>query len=632
MYMEKHILLDKVNSYLSYIKAFLDEYRNEWIYEKEERLLSLLSDIVEDVNNNAIPPTLFERISKLLDTLGIEDLRSSQESYGNKHDFQLYKQRSDNVIVNSLFVGKTYYLLKAIGFANSNVVLIGANGSGKTTFANSIRENLEKTDNGIVIPAQKLLIFPTYDYVPTYKSAFATYQSRQKDILDDKQTFNASKSDDIPYTIMNQYGAEMRVLVSTLLGERIARRDEYCSIIHDGDTVNTSKFRSKLDEVIDVWNSLIEHRELFCDNSGNLKIRYSKGDEIKEYPAYKMSDGEREIFYVVGRILLAKNSSLVVIDEPELHLHKAILNKLWDMLEAKRNDCMFIYLTHDIDFASTRIAKKCWLKSYTSDILEDWEVEPITNDEIPEGLLMKLLGSRKKILFCEGNKNSLDSQIYELLFPNYTIVPVTSCKDVINYTKAFNKIESKYAEAFGIIDRDFRKQEQIDKLITDNILSYNVAEIENLFLVENFIKGFADYKKESCEISKIKDTIMEIFKRDIQQQASFYVSQKINYYFKEYQVKNGKTIDEVKNAFTVFISEIQIKEWFDTRVQELNEIVEKNNYSEAILVYNNKGLHSIIEKAFGMSSYNKKAIEYLKASEDAKELLRKTFPEILWIY
>lgn len=274
-------------------------------------------------------------------------------------------------------VSKTYYLFRAIGFVNSNIVLIGANGSGKTTFANSIRDKLESTDNGIVIPAQKILIFPSYDFIPTYKSAYSKYQSRQKEILDDKQTFNASKSDDIPYSLTQQYGSELRILVSALLGERMARRDEYCSSINNGDIVDTNKFRSCLDDVIDIWNSLIEHRELYCDNSGNLKIKYSKGDQTKEYPAFRMSDGEREIFYVVGRVLLSKPSSLIIIDEPELHLHKAILNKLWDILEVKRNDCQFIYLTHDIDFASSRIAQKLWLKSYTSDILEDWELEPI---------------------------------------------------------------------------------------------------------------------------------------------------------------------------------------------------------------------------------------------------------------
>lgn len=629
--MNKQDLLDKVSNYSSFIKTLLDEYREEWVYEKEERLTNLLNDVIHDVSDGLIPISLYDRIFKLLETLGIDELKNRYQKNGGRYKLEADKGPCDNVIVNSLFVGKTYYLLKAIGFTNSNVVLIGANGSGKTTFANSIRETLEKTDSGIVIPAQKILIFPTYDFVPTYKSAYTSFQNRQKNILDDKQTFNASKSDDIPYNLILQYGSEMRILVSALLGERIARRDEYCSSLHTGDIVDTNKFKSKLDEVLEIWNSLIEHRTLFCDSSGNLKIKYSNINETKEYPAYKMSDGEREIFYVVGRILLSTPSSLIVVDEPELHLHKTILNKLWDTLEQKRSDCMFIYLTHDIDFASTRIAKKCWLKSYTSDILEDWELEPIPENDIPEALLMKLLGSRKRILFCEGKKNSLDCQIFELLFPEFTISPVASCKDVINYTRAFNKENSRYTEAFGIIDRDFRTTEQLDKLKTEKVFSYNVAEIENLFLLEDFIKGFAKYKNERCDINDIKDKILKLFEENIEQQASFYVTQRINFFFNESHIKNGKTKKEILNHYSNFTSQIKIENWFTERLQVLNQIINKKDFEKAILSYNNKGLHSIVEKALGMSSYNKKALEYLKSSEAARNVLRSAFPNNLCV-
>lgn len=64
----------------------------------------------------------------------------------------------------------------------------------------------------------------------------------------------------------------------------MARRDEYCSSINNGDIVDTNKFRSCLDDVIDIWNSLIEHRELYCDNSGNLKIKYSRVIKQKNIP------------------------------------------------------------------------------------------------------------------------------------------------------------------------------------------------------------------------------------------------------------------------------------------------------------------------------------------------------------
>lgn len=626
--MEKKELLDLIDQDSSFMKAFLDEYRQDGVnFGAEDRLMSLFVDMKQSVVEDQIPESLFDRLANLIRTLEVEKLRTHQNELQKLHNFEKYRDLAENVFVNSFFVSKTFYLLKAIGFTSSNVVLIGANGSGKTTFANSIREQLEKTDNGIVIPAQKLLVFPTYNSIPTYKSAFADYESRQKVCLDDKQTFKAEKNDDYPYSLSKQYSEELRILVSALISERLERRNNFCSNAREGNIIHLNDFKSNIDEVIEIWNHLIEHRTLLCDNLGNLQIEC--GDE--KYPAYKMSDGERVIFYVVGRVMLAKESSLIIVDEPEMHLHKAILNKLWDILEEKRKDCMFIYLTHDIDFASTRIANKRWLKSYsssTSGIFENWEIESIADSEIPEALLMKILGSRKKVLFCEGKQGSLDRQIIELLFPNFTITPLASCKDVINYTKAYNKISNKYAVAYGIIDRDFRTKEQLDKLAAENIYSYDVAEIENLFLIEDFIKGFAEYKHEPCDIDNIKTQILALLTRNKEQQISSYLIQRINYNFNESHVRNGKDKTEVEANFNEFVKQIKIEEWYNIRLQELDDVIKTSNYAKVIMLYNNKGLHSIIEKALGISSYNLKALEYLRNSQNARDVLHNVFPKL----
>ena len=626
--MEKKELLDLIDQDSSFMKAFLDEYRQDGVnFGAEDRLMSLFVDMKQSVVEDQIPESLFDRLANLIRTLEVEKLRTHQNELQKLHNFEKYRDLAENVFVNSFFVSKTFYLLKAIGFTSSNVVLIGANGSGKTTFANSIREQLEKTDNGIVIPAQKLLVFPTYNSIPTYKSAFADYESRQKVCLDDKQTFKAEKNDDYPYSLSKQYSEELRILVSALISERLERRNNFCSNAREGDIIHLNDFKSNIDEVIEIWNHLIEHRTLLCDNLGNLQIEC--GDE--KYPAYKMSDGERVIFYVVGRVMLAKESSLIIVDEPEMHLHKAILNKLWGILEEKRKDCMFIYLTHDIDFASTRIANKRWLKSYsssTSGIFENWEIESIADSEIPEALLMKILGSRKKVLFCEGKQGSLDRQIIELLFPNFTITPLASCKDVINYTKAYNKISNKYAVAYGIIDRDFRTKEQLDKLAAENIYSYDVAEIENLFLIEDFIKGFAEYKHEPCDIDNIKTQILALLTRNKEQQISSYLIQRINYNFNESHVRNGKDKTEVEANFNEFVKQIKIEEWYNIRLQELDDVIKTSNYAKVIMLYNNKGLHSIIEKALGISSYNLKALEYLRNSQNARDVLHNVFPKL----
>lgn len=240
---------------------------------------------------------------------------------------------------------------------------------------------------------------------------------------------------------------------------------------------------------------------------------------------------------------------------------------------------------------------------------------------------MKILGSRKKVLFCEGKKGSLDSQIYEMLFPDYTITPLSSCKDVINYTRAYNKLSYKYAVAYGIIDRDFRTKEQLDKLSRENIYSYNVAEIENLFLMEDFVKGFAEYKHEDCDINSIKTQILDLLTQNREQQISSYVIQRINYNFNESHVRNGKNKTEVEANFNEFVEQIKINNWYNKRLQELDDVIKTNNYSKAIMLYNNKGLHSIIEKALGISSYNLKALEYLKNSQNARAILRDVFPK-----
>jgi len=63
-----------------------------------------------------------------------------------------------------------------------------------------------------------------------------------------------------------------------------------------------------------------------------------------------MSDGERAIFYFLGQCLLAPADGAVIIDEPEGHVHKAVLGPLWSAIERARPDCAFIYITHESRF------------------------------------------------------------------------------------------------------------------------------------------------------------------------------------------------------------------------------------------------------------------------------------------
>lgn len=132
----------------------------------------------------------------------------------------------------------------------------------------------------------------------------------------------------------------------------MAKRNKFCDAYERGEKLTRQQLQSALDVVIKIWNFLIEHRTLQCDDSNNLVLTGEGVDG--SYPAFQMSDGERIILYLVGRVLLAPEKALIIIDEPEMYLHKTIVDKLWNKLELERQDCVFLYLTHDLQFAASR--------------------------------------------------------------------------------------------------------------------------------------------------------------------------------------------------------------------------------------------------------------------------------------
>ncbi|ATV54562.1 ABC transporter ATP-binding protein [Prevotella intermedia] len=581
-----------------------------------------VKEINEDIEGEIIPSSYdnilinsFDFLSPMMDVIRQNIRNNTIEKIENLDKFFL-----SQIVANI----DSYHFYKSLGFAQENTVVVGANGCGKTTLANTLQKSLNVKD-GIVIPAQKLLIIPTFSSTPNYAATAETYNQYQRTILDDKQTFNASKEDDIPWGTTQQYGSEFKKVLATLYSERMAKRNKFCDAYERGEELTRQQLQSALDVVINIWNFLIEHRTLQCDDSNNLVLT---GDGVNgSYPAFQMSDGERIILYLVGRVLLAPERALIIIDEPEMYLHKTIVDKLWNKLEWERRDCVFLYLTHDLQFAASRDAKKCWIRSF--EYPSKWNIEEIQDNVIPEELLLKLLGSRKKILFCEGKRNSLDSKIFELLFEDYTITPVETCKDVINFTKAFNKIPNTVAKAYGIIDRDFHSEDQLEKLKQQNVFSYGVAEIENLFLLPDVITGFAKYKNEECDIEDIETRILNKFEQDKQTQISQYVSSAINAYFKASHISVGNKKEEVEQNFQNFMSEVDINKLFNERESYINDVIANKKYKKAIMLYNNKGLHSVIEKYFNMGDYRHRALDYLRGTKEI-ESIKRIFPDQLW--
>lgn len=588
-------------------------------------LINWINEVWMDLADDVIPEKIMNIVGHNLDNLNLRVLSSMYYDWNNPEDINRYEKDRRNVINKCQKFYQSYRLFKSVGFVQKNTVIVGANGSGKTMLANQLKETLRIAD-GVVIPAQKLLLVPTFENIPTYRAEKDPFTEYQKKILDDKRTFIARNQDDFPYEMAKEYGSEYRRVLALLIAERNAKRNEFLDNKEDGTLYKKNEIKTTIDTVIEIWNDLIPHRKMAVDTDCNLVIQYEKDSEKKQYEAYRMSDGERIILYLVGRIMQAPKNGLIIVDEPEVFLHRTVVDKLWNRLEKERNDCTFIYMTHDLQFATSRVGVKSWIRSY--EYPATWDIKIIDENEIPEQLLMELLGSCKKILFCEGTQNtSLDRKVFDVLFPNYIIYPLGSCKEVINYTKAYNAIQQTNTMAYGLVDSDFRTAQEIEDLKANNIFTYHVAEIDNLFLDENFLKAFIDYHHWDGDIDKIKEEIFNMLEGEKEKQCANYISSSIDYYFAKNHLAKGNTKADVERKLAEFNDAIKIDSWYSKRERELDLYIQHRNYAKVIEVYNNKGLHSVVEKVFGIKNYKERALEFLKiAPEQLLDRLRELFP------
>jgi len=240
-----------------------------------------------------------------------------------------------------------FTFFEKLGFFNNNIVAIGANGSGKTTLSNNLKNYLPQ--NGVVISAQRVLIIPTFSGVSNFNNTSQKLQNAQIADKSMRVTYSTENNGNA-YQVLVQLGGEFQILLDNLLAERNVIRNQFCDAFkNEGQGIKVPTTR--LDKALKIWNSLIQRRIMECLDGINITLRSTSLTD--NYPAHQMSDGEKVVLYLIAQVLQAPSSGFIVVDEPEMYLHKTILRKIWDILEHERKDCIFVYLTHDLDFATS---------------------------------------------------------------------------------------------------------------------------------------------------------------------------------------------------------------------------------------------------------------------------------------
>lgn len=221
----------------------------------------------------------------------------------------------------------------------------------------------------------------------------------------------------------------------------------------------------------------------------------SKLVAIREgYPPFsiaELSDGERNALLIISNVLTAKENTLILLDEPERHLHRSIVSPLISTLLSYRNDCAFVISTHDVTLPHDQEHSSALLLRKYNHQPKSWVVDYIPSIEgLDEEVAVAVLGSRRTLLFVEGQTSSLDIQLYQILYPKLTIKPLGSCVDVERVVKGIRESdESHWISAFGIIDRDNRSDDECERLCSEGIIPLNQYSVESLYYHPAVIKA-----------------------------------------------------------------------------------------------------------------------------------------------
>ena len=377
--------------------------------------------------------------------------------------------------------------------------IVGPNGSGKSALLQHfISSHQDAGFERIAAYRQTSLDSGSLDLTP----------ARRRDL--DATIANYSRQPESLWRDGSHYygrGIDHSKILFDLVAKETQRALTITRRLDEGKLKRARKLSRKSKSVIGELNELLRLGTLevvISISEDQTEILASKEDIIEPYSISQMSDGERNAVLMAAQVLTADARTILLIDEPERHLHRSIIEPFLAALFEQRNDCKFIVATHEtslpVTFSNSQVivTRSC---HWSNNAPSAWEIDVLEKDsDLPEDIKRSILGARRRVLFVEGKQNKLDVRLYQRLFPNVTVIPIGNCDDVqravsgIRSTQSLNNIE-----AFGLIDRDDRTAENVLKLADNNVHVLDAYSVESLYYCPEAIRAVAELQAETLE-------------------------------------------------------------------------------------------------------------------------------------
>ena len=376
--------------------------------------------------------------------------------------------------------------------AGQQLYVVGANGTGKSAL-------FQHWVSSVGVSAVKRIAAHRQTWLPSGNLDF-TAQSRKQF---EQNRMHWDRQEDARWKEQSPAERQSAVLFD-LVAKDNTRYRTIGQHIDDKHPKKATAFAAKSKSLFRQLNELLNLGTLKISlmNSNDEEILAQHKDNGLSYSMAQMSDGERAAAIMAANVLVADPGTTFLIDEPERHLHRSIIEPFLSALFSQRQDCVFVISTHEIALPiANPTARIMMLRScrWQGNRPVVWDVELLESGEhLPEDLKRDILGSRRRILFVEGTPNSIDLPLYSALFPELSVIPKGSCDEVIRAVKGLRgSYEHHHVEAIGLIDRDDRTQDEVNELVQDGVFASDVYSVESMYYCTDAIDAVARRQADS---------------------------------------------------------------------------------------------------------------------------------------
>ena len=382
--------------------------------------------------------------------------------------------------------------------AGDILFMLGVNGAGKSSLMQHIYSQHQKKAHWISALRQTFFVRDFQMLRPQEMN------SRERDIRDRWANPESRWTD-------RDAGSKPNITITNLINMIQMQSRRIADLVYRGNSNDASQYAHNHKQPLEIMNHLLQQSNLpitlELDDNEKILAR-KKGSE--PYSIAQLSDGERNVILIASEVLAVSPGTMILIDEPERHLHRSIITPLLKALFAMRFDCAFVVSTHEVTLpidnpdSKTLLVRDCTYKEKTTKnsgtshneleeaasqikmakkTVKGWDTDLVeSGNGIDKEVMRDILGARSRLLFVEGTEESLDKPLYSLIFPDVSVIPKQDSKSVEHAVTSIRDLaQLHWAVAYGIIDRDARTQDDVERLKECGIYSLDVHSVESIY-------------------------------------------------------------------------------------------------------------------------------------------------------